>query len=276
MKKLAAIFLTVLGLAGYASAQGSQDYISLERGAGQNNGELRIAVTEVANVNSQTIILYGVVHVADQAYYSQVQKDLATYDSVLYEGVKQGATPNKETKGLNSIQKLMGDVLGLTFQKDGINYVDQENFVHADIDIDTLQKKMKGESLNPLEKYVRPETLRNLGPLLEMASGLIKVYMDSNPDLRANLQMQMAQNLTQTDIEAALPPQMRQAIIIDRNQIVMDVLAEQLKDPTKKKIAIFYGAGHMPDLLTRLEAEGFKKTTTRWMTAWKIGDGAAH
>ena len=41
----------------------------------------------------------------------------------------------------------------------------------------------------------------------------------------------------------------------------------------KGTIAIFYGAAHNPDLEERLNAIGYTRTSKRWMTAWKIGNG---
>ena len=81
--------------------------------------------------------------------------------------------------------------------------------------------------------------------------------------------------MASADMTQQLPPQMYQTIVIDRNQIVMDVLAEQLKNhPNKKNIAIFYGAAHNTDFAQRFKQLGYTKTNVRWMTAWNIGQGA--
>ena len=270
--------IMVLGLGGMAEAQQQQQparHIRYVDGDTANDGELQVEVTRFRNQAGIEVTLYGVVHIADQSYFAQIQRDLATYDTVLYEGVKQGTRPNTETKGLNAIQKLMATVLGFQFQKDGIDY-NQRNFVHADIDIDTLQRNMKGKSLNPLEQYFDPATTERLAPFMELASQFVKAYMDSNPELRNRLRKQMAQSLAGTDISAQLPPDMKKAIIDDRNQIVMNVLADQLqKHPSKKKIAIFYGAGHNPDFVQRLQRLGYTQQGSRWMTAWRMGRGAS-
>ena len=36
----------------------------------------------------------------------------------------------------------------------------------------------------------------------------------------------------------------------------------------KKRIAIFYGAAHMPDLAAQIEKMGFKPVETKWYQAW--------
>lgn len=267
----------VLGLGGLTEAQQTQQpaYIKYEEGDTQQDGELKVEVIKFRNQAGVEVTLYGVVHIADQSYFSQIQQDLSTYDTVLYEGVKQGTNPNPETKGLNAVQQLMATVLGFTFQKDGIDYR-QQNFVHADIDIDTLQRNLNGRSINPLDQYFDPQTVERLAPFMDLASQFVKAYMDSNPELRNQLRRQMAQSLAGTDIAAQLPPDMKKAIIDDRNDIVMNVLMEQLqKHPDKKKIAIFYGAGHNADFTQRLLRLGYTRQDSRWMTAWVIGQGAS-
>jgi hypothetical protein len=278
-RKVLPVLALLLGIGFGANAQMS-NHIRFKQGPNsKQDGELQIAVTEYVgtvapNTSQTTIILYGVVHVADESYYKKVQRDLDSYDTVLYEGVKQGSKPNAGTRGLNALQKLMGDVLGLTFQKDGIDYR-RRHFVHADVDIDQLRKTLKGQPLDPLEQLISPELMKQLGPLLDLASEFIKMYMDSNPGLQDQLKVQFAQQLSQADITAQMTPEMKKAILDDRNQIVQEVLERELRlHPEKRRIAIFYGAAHMPDFEQRLARLGFKRGSQRWMTAWRMGRGA--
>jgi hypothetical protein len=62
-------------------------------------------------------------------------------------------------------------------------------------------------------------------------------------------------------------------LVDDRNAAAMKELQKQLV-AGKKKIAIFYGAAHMPDFEKRLAADfGMKPTETRWVTAWDLKPG---
>jgi hypothetical protein len=55
-----------------------------------------------------------------------------------------------------------------------------------------------------------------------------------------------------------------------RNEAAIAVLKERL-EAGDRKLAIFYGAAHMPDLEKRLLDElGFEKVRTHWLEAWKI------
>jgi hypothetical protein len=61
-------------------------------------------------------------------------------------------------------------------------------------------------------------------------------------------------------------------LIEGRNQAALKVLKKQI-DGGKRKIAIFYGAGHMPDFEKRLVADfGLKLDTERWVEAWNLRD----
>jgi hypothetical protein len=60
------------------------------------------------------------------------------------------------------------------------------------------------------------------------------------------------------------------AIIADRNKAALKVLRKQI-DAGRKKIAIFYGAGHMADFQDRLRDEfGLAPISTRWLVAWNL------
>jgi hypothetical protein len=69
------------------------------------------------------------------------------------------------------------------------------------------------------------------------------------------------------------------AIITERNKRCFEVLDKQLA-AGKKKIAIFYGAGHLPDMERRLIGDyRFQRTGESWIAAWQLqppmGDNAA-
>lgn len=270
MKRFLSALLLTLGLAGAAEAQ----HIRFVPGQTEQDGELQIAVTEYATPDGRRITLYGVVHIADPSYYEQVQRDLDQFDIVLYEGVKNGTTVNPETRLLNLVQKGMGKLLGLVFQKDGIDYT-RPNLVHADIGADELQESLQGQPLTPLGNLPE-DTQQQITPLLEAVGPLLEQFLGQMEGLQGSLKAKMAQQISGADFHTMMSPEMYQSIVVQRNQIVMDVMAEQHENqPAKTNIAIFYGAGHMDDFVERFEALGFQQTSQRWMTAWRIGNGAS-
>jgi hypothetical protein len=64
-------------------------------------------------------------------------------------------------------------------------------------------------------------------------------------------------------------------LVSERNRVVMEKLAEVRAGKGPGKYAIFYGAGHMPDLESRLVSEGFVRGDTTWLDAWTIPAGAS-
>lgn len=87
-------------------------------------------------------------------YFLALQKELESYDCVLYEMVASRETLEKmrkptaikrlkgsNTRGFNilgCIQRQMARILALDFQLDCLNY-QSENFLHADLDYETFQ-----------------------------------------------------------------------------------------------------------------------------------------
>jgi hypothetical protein len=61
-------------------------------------------------------------------------------------------------------------------------------------------------------------------------------------------------------------------IVTERNKKALEVLRREL-DSGKMRLAIFYGAAHLPDMEKRLLDDfGLKRAETRWMTAWDLTD----
>jgi len=62
------------------------------------------------------------------------------------------------------------------------------------------------------------------------------------------------------------------ALVSDRNKVALAELRNAI-DGNKKKIAIFYGAAHMPDFQKRLKDDfELAPIETRWLTAWNLKD----
>jgi len=145
MKKIVSglMLALVLGFSSQALAQDAKAFTRFKEATEDKAGALQIAQATYKKEGSDVeIVLYGVVHIAETEYYKAVQKDLDAYEVVLWEGVKPGKKKTKPDEGMINIgelQKAMCEMLGLTFQKDGINYK-RDNFVWADMDMDQLQE----------------------------------------------------------------------------------------------------------------------------------------
>ena len=59
-------------------------------------------------------------------------------------------------------------------------------------------------------------------------------------------------------------------LIKGRNEKAFQVLRKELADG-KQNIAVFYGAGHLPDMAERLESDfEMKAGETTWLDAWDL------
>ena len=59
-------------------------------------------------------------------------------------------------------------------------------------------------------------------------------------------------------------------LIEDRNQAALKVFQTEMANG-KRKMALFYGAAHMPDFEKRLlEDYGLKRDKVEWVTAWDL------
>ncbi len=276
LASLLALASIALGTGPRALAQEGEAYVRFADGETAEDGALQTAVATFRHpTRNQTIVLYGVVHVAEADYYAKVQQDLDSYTTVLYEGVAPGKEePTEADKSLGEMQKVMGELLGLTFQKDGIDYT-RANLVHADMNMDELKERMGGGTINPMGQFMDEKQMASMAPMMKMIAGVGKMLMQANPRMRDQLKRQMAGQLANADMGAlgGMGEKMHQVILLDRNAVCMKVLEQQLETQQDGSIAIFYGAAHMPDLEQRLAALGFTQAEKRWMSAWRMGSG---
>jgi hypothetical protein len=268
------------------AAHGS--FVRIQRNAEKQPVAFQTAIVRYAPVDKDkdvTVDLVAVVHIGDRAYYDQLNKELDKYDVVLFELVAPPGTRvpkgGKRDKGnpLHMIQNIMKTMLGLEFQLEHIDYT-KKHFVHADLSPDEMVKAMKerGESGLTLALGVLTDILRQQNAMaLKKDKGPAE---DVNPlalllDPQAGLKLRrlLADQLEAMDTGTGLGPTINNLLIVDRNKAALKVLRKEI-DGGKKKIAIFYGAGHMPDFEQRLLADfGLRRQNVSWLRAWDLQAG---
>ncbi len=235
-------------------------------------GDLQIASIDFKKPGSEiTVRFVGVIHIGDIEYYKAVQRDaLDTADVVLFEGVKmagQEDAPKEQTNALSELYSNMGRLLGVGFQKDGIDYT-AENFVHCDVTVEPGDNPMD-QQMNPAQMQ---QAMTMLGPIVtfkEMLTqgpagvrtedalkhnmaGMMLQQMDgmSDEELFEHYRKQdgtlpkamrnRAERAAKT-LRGAIPPgglpgiggggmseEMKKFVIDDRNDYVMNALKERL------------------------------------------------
>ena len=251
-----------------------------------------------------TVDLIGAIHIGDKAYFQKLDNSFKKYDALLYEMVAEkdeaGGSPKRwkdrdkpeprttggsdsgsgaEEKSFEVGMTVIGgmqlgakDMLGLSFQLDGIDY-DAPNMVHADMSPEEFAQKMKerGESFFTMFMQLFMEGLAQQRANKQGgASDFALLFAFFSSDRELALKRVMAQQFATTDILATLGGEKGSTIITERNLIALEVLREQLAKG-KKRIGIFYGAGHLGDMSRRLVSDlGMKFTGEKWVEAWDL------
>lgn len=259
-----------------AVANDPTEFIRFKEG---DNGNAALQIAKATYVSKKTgvkVVLYGVVHIADKAYYQAVQKDLDSYDAVLYEAVKPPKDAPKpkegEEGGMTALQRGMAEMLGLQFQKEGINY-QAKNLIHADMTYDQLLKASGGDMSKVMPGgMLDPEQMKQMGPMLKMGIQFMKQMTANNPAMRDRLKRQFASQMV-GQMDKAITGEMHRVIVVERNKVAMQVLERELAKRKDGTLGLFYGAAHNKDFHERLVKLGFEQKDKTWMDAWAIGKG---
>ncbi len=235
--------------------------------------------------------LVGAVHLGDKEYYKKLNKQFQQYDVVLYELVAQPGTVipkggKQKDDPLSLIMQVVKMVLDLELQTERIDYT-KKNFVHADLSPEQMAEAIQKRGDDPmtlllgftadvlrqmnareLESKTQPQPKAGASePDLDLFSLLLD--QDGPKKMKRMLAQQLANVETST---GGLGPTLNNILIADRNEAAMKVFQKELAKG-KKKIAIFYGAGHMPDFEKRLRLDfGLEKKSVQWLEAWDLED----
>lgn len=225
------------------------------------------------------VTLAAVVHVGDASYYASLQKLFEDYDAVLYEMIRDRDVEPASEVGtdhpVSQLQIMMKTLLGLEFQLDRIDY-GKKNFVHADLDPESFAKLQadRGETIFGLLLRAALEEQGRLSTDPDAALNPFSLLFaltseDSAHQLKFLLGQQMSQMESMlADIDQSADGR-GSAILSGRNEHAMKVLDEQIARG-RRKLALFYGAGHMPDFEKRLIELGFRQVTEHWNIAWDV------
>lgn len=222
----------------------------------------------------RTVDLVGVVHIGQKDYYQELDRRLAGYDAVLYELVAPDGTRIQPSdlqarrSVLASMQTGMKDLLELEYQLEHINYL-AENFVHADMSPEEFTEDMasRGDGLWKMAARLMGAGLvaqnsngGDLGVLAAILSG----------DRTMGLRQSLAKQLITMDLSGLDDSYGENTLIKGRNRKAFRVLEKELASG-KKEIAVFYGAGHMEDMASRLESDfEMSRGSITWLKAWDL------
>lgn len=266
-KRLTALAMTF----GAAMAHGG-DFIRVDQDERESRLQTALASYEHGDVK---VDLIGAVHIADEAYYRALNETFKGYEGVLFEmigGERLGeqapmeelAAGDDDASALTKAYDKAAKFLALTGQMEHIDYT-ARNFIHADLTAAEFQTK-QAERKETLLRFMVKAALVEQDPKSQPNSfRLLKAFVARDPDL---VKMEIVGSLGAGDDQVAMFTG-ETVIIGDRNQRCMEVLDREIA-AGKRKLGIFYGAAHFPDMEKLLLDRGFKPTGTVWRTAWNI------
>lgn len=170
---------------------------------------------------------------------------------------------------LRALQTDIARALGWSFQLDEIDDL-APRWRNSDVSLGELREALGGGD----------ETAREFAAMLEGGGGALDGLMRGFLGLlgatrtgRSAMQLAVIEVLAQGERMFDTPPaefaDLFEVLIEQRNRVVCDDLAEALREkPARRRLAIFYGAGHLGDLERRLRDElGLVPIDTRWIAA---------
>lgn len=207
------------------------------------------------------------------------------------------------------IQRSMAFLLKLDFQLECLDYR-KETWYHADLDLETFStlQLARGESLFTFARDMAVVSLKTLTRAAMMPGnvdpwrarllwaskalpmpliGLLVIETVCAPpdapfnkapevkalldlDLSAAIKVILAKQIATDFTEGASLMVEKSVIIGERNRAAMEELRESFRDGCRR-VAIFYGGGHMPDMDRRLREDfGLVPKKVQWLTAWSI------
>ena len=270
--------------AGEREGEAATDFIRVDED--ENAARLQTAVTTYTK-DGVTLDLIGAVHIADEEYYEALNARFDQYPVLLFEmiggeNVKEMLAAEHEARqnpgavkknagGLSALGNIYQGVarfLELTDQKSGVDY-DKAHFVHADLtlqEFQELQEERNESILSFMLKAARANALKPQARQKQPDLGrLFSALLAGNASA---LKLEIVHTLGQGDDQISAFTG-DSVIITDRNAKCLRVLDEQIAKG-HKKVGVFYGAAHYPDMEKTLLGKGWKRTGHEWMTAWDI------
>ncbi len=243
-----------------------------------------------------SVDLVGAIHLAEREYYDALNEEFKNYETVVFELVAPKGSDVKELfaerekkeggkAGVSPLdfvsysQIKLGEALGLIHQTDGINYF-ADNFVRGDMDSEDflIQLFSNGDVREFLvDSFFEGFCDETLGQF-EGWGVVLLCAQNRRLALRRLFAVELSKGeLNDIDgetkrLENDEKDEEREGVLIHlRDKKAIAAVKKEL-DAGKTKIAVFFGAAHMPDLERKLEKEfGLKRDgEPRWLDAWKM------
>jgi Type II secretion system (T2SS), protein G len=166
------------------------------------------------------------------------------------------------------IQDKLARALGLQFQLNAIDY-DRAHFLRADMSMDEVERALKTRGVAGADIFGLLDGSSPLAKIADLLFGLLRLSSTMQETVRAIIIKVVSLSDELMAASAGEQGDLMKVLIDDRNVRVMEVFEEVHRRPGVESIAIFYGAGHLPDLATRLQRDfDYRPGERQWFTAF--------
>lgn len=279
MHRLALAF--VLLLAGVSAAEPSAteptDFIRFVED--ESGDSLQTALVRYKRDDGVQVDLIGAVHVADRAYFDELNRRFTAYEAVLYELIG-GPHPGKDQPRagaaderlawLGQLQESVRRSLELEGQLECVDY-GAANFVHADLTTEAFfaSQQERQESFFSLWLRALQAQKATAGDRPQPGlAALLRILFSG--DSATEMKRLIGREFDSLEpVLAGVEAGGGTTLVGERNRHALEVMAREVKNG-RRKLAIFYGAAHLPDLETRLLALGFRRERIDYLKAWHL------
>ncbi|MCC5814130.1 MAG: hypothetical protein JJT78_05185 [Leptospira sp.] len=229
------------------------------------------------------VILVGVIHIGEEAYYTQIQDILNSCNQVFYEGIQWDDTFDKMQSfhseldgslhfsgmdgGLSRVRELQmeyASALGLVYQNSVLQ--PSTHWVNADASFEEFSAMVNDYN----ERNLSLDKNSLDGDISEIKD--IKTKKEKDQVKIMNQRRSLAEENTNSSLRINHDEKYKdtfELFVKKRNSLAMNKIIPALE--TKQSVAMLYGAAHMPDFLNRLEKNwGYKIIKHRWISAWSL------
>ena len=273
----------------HEETQFGEKWVRLNLDRGQKPLALEVAIVryvrpqlahQPATQVQEYVDLIGAVHIGDRKYYRELNRRFRTYDALLYELVAPEGTVVQKDRGtsnthpLGAMQNGMKTLLEIEHQLEQVDYT-RANFVHADLSPDEFRKSMADRGEGFVQIYFRmigqalaqqsQQSVQGESADLDILSAL---FSDDRP---RRLKIALAKQFESMEsLLVGFSGPEGSTLITVRNKRALEVLRQQ-QAAGKRKLGIFYGAGHLSDMHKRLVEEfGLTPIGIVWLEAWDL------
>lgn len=247
---------------------------------------LQTAVAAYERADGVRVELAGAVHIADKAYFDALNERFKKNDAVLYEMVGGPVSERKQRQEkdqdgeagrlqwVGQLQEMMRKTLELESQLACINY-EAPNFVHADMTTERFFQSQGEKQENFLSLWIKAVQAQNAAGGARSQPGLVELLrVLMSGDSATEMKRLIGREFDSVErILAGVEAEGGTTLIGERNRHALEVMDREIQ-AGKKRLAIFYGAAHLPDMEARLLGRGFKLVKVEHLKAWVLKDAA--